>query len=148
MIKAKRKWYTLWVHRDPGMWKEPKIVWNDISEKPQFWMDLKGRIVNGECYWMTLNKEDDLNILWLCLAVANSTFIEKYYDYRFNNKLYSGKRRFMTQYVEKFPLPDPAREESKRLAELAKEIALNSSKDNYQLIDEVNQLVFEVFGVA
>ena len=39
---------------------------------------------------------------------------------RFNNKLYAGRRRFITQYVEQFPLPDPDREESKTIIALAK----------------------------
>lgn len=148
LIDAGREWYSLWVPHSPDLWEEPKIVFHDISEKPKFWIDLDGRIVNGECYWITLNKEVDSNLLWLCLAVANSTFIENYYDHKFNNKLYSGKRRFMKQYVEQFPLPDPNDEISKNLANLAKEIALNPLKDNSDLIDEVNKLVFRVFGVS
>jgi adenine-specific DNA-methyltransferase len=147
LIDAGRAWYSLWVPHSPELWEEPKIVFHDISEKPKFWIDLDGRIVNGECYWIILDEEADHNLLWLCLAVANSTFIEKYYDHKFNNKLYSGKRRFMKQYVEQFPLPDPNNQISKNLAELAKEIALNPSKDNNNLIDEVNKLVFKVFGV-
>lgn len=43
--------------------------------------------------------------IYLALAIANSHFIEKYYDVKFNTKLYSGKRRYMTQYVEQFPIP-------------------------------------------
>ena len=39
------------------------------------------------------------------LAVANSSFIVRYYDPAFHNKLYAGRRRFMTQYVKQFPLP-------------------------------------------
>ena len=41
----------------------------------------------------------------MALAVANSSFIEKLYDAKFNTKLYSGKRRYQTQYVEQFPIP-------------------------------------------
>lgn len=148
LIDAGRAWYSLWVPHNPKLWERPKIVFHDISEKPKFWIDLDGRIVNGECYWITLNEDVDDNLLWLCLAVANSLFIEKYYDHKFNNKLYSGKRRFMKQYVEQFPLPDPNNRISKDLAELAKEIALNPSKDNHDLIDRINQLVFEAFGVS
>lgn len=147
LIDAGRAWYSLWVPHSPELWEKPKIVFNDISEKPKFWIDLDGRIVNGECYWLILDEEADYNLLWLCLAVANSTFIEKYYDQKFNNKLYSGKRRFMKQYVEQFPLPDPNNQTSKKLAELAKEIVLNPSKDSSDLIDEVNKLVFKAFGV-
>ena len=148
LIDAGRAWYSLWVPHNPKLWERPKIVFHDISEKPKFWIDLDGRIVNGECYWITLNEDVDDNLLWLCLAVANSLFIEKYYDHKFNNKLYSGKRRFMKQYVEQFPLPDPNNRISKDLAELAKEIALNPSKDNHDLIDRINQLVFEAFEVG
>ena len=148
LIDAGRAWYSLWVPHNPELWKRPKIVFHDISEKPKFWIDLDGRIVNGECYWITINEDVDDNLLWLCLAVANSLFIEKYYDHKFNNKLYSGKRRFMKQYVEQFPLPDPDNRISKDLAGLAKEIALNPSKDNHDLIDRINQLVFEAFGVG
>ena len=148
LIDAGRAWYSLWVPHNPKLWERPKIVFHDISEKPKFWIDLDGRIVNGECYWITLNEDVDDNLLWLCLAVANSLFIEKYYDHKFNNKLYSGKRRFMKQYVEQFPLPDPNNRISKDLAGLAKEIALNPSKDNHDLIDRINQLVFEAFGVS
>ena len=148
LIDAGRAWYSLWVPHNPKLWERPKIVFHDISEKPKFWIDLDGRIVNGECYWITLNEDVDDNLLWLCLAVANSLFIEKYYDHKFNNKLYSGKRRFMKQYVEQFPLPDPNNRISKDLAELAKEIALNPSKDNHDLIDRINHLVFEAFGVS
>lgn len=148
LIEAGRPWYSLWVPHDPELWKDPKIVFHDISEKPKFWIDLDGRIVNGECYWITLNKEIDDSLLWLCLAVANSSFIEKYYDYKFNNKLYSGKRRFMKQYVEQFPLPNPNNQISKDLTELAKEIALNPSRDNHDSMDKINQLVFEAFGVS
>jgi hypothetical protein len=39
------------------------------------------------------------------LAVANSSFAMKFYDAVFHNKLYSGRRRFMSQYVSRFPLP-------------------------------------------
>lgn len=147
LIDAGREWYSLWVPHSPELWKEPKIVFHDISEKPKFWIDLDGGIVNGECYWITLKEGANSNLLWLCLAVANSIFIEKYYDYKFNNKLYSGKRRFMKQYVEQFPLPDPNDEVSKNLANLAKEIALNPLKDNSDLVDEVNKLVFKAFGL-
>lgn len=148
LIDAGRAWYSLWVPHSPELWEIPKIVFHDISEKPKFWIDLDGGIVNGECYWITLEEGMDSNLLWLCLAVANSEFIENYYDHKFNNKLYSGKRRFMKQYVEQFPLPDPSDDISKNLADLAKEIALGPLNDNSDLIDEVNKLVYKAFGLS
>ena len=68
-------------------------------------MDLDGTIVNGDCYWLAATDDKTTVLLWLALAVGNSSFIEAFYDRRFNNKLYAGRRRFITQYVEHFPIP-------------------------------------------
>ncbi|WP_276678328.1 Eco57I restriction-modification methylase domain-containing protein [Thalassolituus oleivorans] len=122
LVEAGRRWYELWVPQDPALWKQPKLVFRDISEKPTFWMDLEGSVVNGDCYWMVADSEEDVDLLWLACAIANSTFIEQFYDNSFNNKLYSGRRRFITQYVEKFPLPDPDLSSSRKIIELAKKI--------------------------
>lgn len=103
--KAHRNWYEIWVPQNPDSWKSRKIVFRDISETPQFWLDESGAIVNGDCYWIEINSNVSEEMVYLTLAVVNSKFIEKYYDTRFHTKLYSGKRRFMTQYVEEFPLP-------------------------------------------
>lgn len=148
VMNAGRAWYELWVPHDPGAWSSPKIVFVDISERPIFWMDTEGGIVNGECYWLQCEREGENDLLWLALAVANSTFIEAFYDHRFNNKLYSGRRRFITQYVEQFPLPDPARQEAKAIIELAKSIHENipSSTADKQISD-LNALVWSIFGL-
>ena len=68
---------------------------------------MDGSVVNGDCYWLVSQNPSDMDLLWLAAGVANSTFIERFYDLRFHNKLYAGRRRFITQYVENFPLPDP-----------------------------------------
>lgn len=146
LIKAGRNWYELWVPQDPSLWCKPKIVFPDISEKPKFWIDLDGNIVNGECYWITPSNTEDSELLWLCLAVANSKFIEMFYDYKFNNKLYSGKRRFIKQYVEEFPLPNPSLDSSKELIELSKNIYHETNLEKQQnLKDKLDQLVFKAF---
>lgn len=103
--KAHRNWYEIWVPQNPNSWKHRKIVFRDISEQPQFWLDETGAIVNGDCYWIDIFPEVMEDVVYLALAVANSSFIEKYYDIKFNTKLYSGKRRYQTQYVEQFPIP-------------------------------------------
>lgn len=148
LIEAGRSWYEMWGPQDPSAWPAPKIVFPDISGTPSFWMETGGGIVNGECYWIKCEKEGENDLLWLALAVANSTFIEAFYDHRFNNKLYAGKRRFITQYVELFPLPDPDREEAKIIIALAKSIYNNlpSSTAEQQIVD-LDALVWSVFGL-
>ena len=106
VIEAGRQWYEIWVPHSPINWLKTKIVFPDISEKPVFTLDKSGAIVSGECYWLLLNESENTDLNYLILGIANSKFIEKFYDISFPNKLYSGKRRFITQYVEKFPLPD------------------------------------------
>lgn len=148
LIDAGRNWYELWVPQDPSAWSQPKLVFPDISEKPIFWMDTSGGVVNGECYWLQCKNKDDLNLMWLALAVANSSFIETFYDYRFNNKLYAGKRRFITQYVELFPLPKPDSFESIEIINLAKEIHHKTpSIEAEKLSLEVDRLVWMAFGL-
>lgn len=148
LIEAGRRWYELWVPQDPAAWDKPKLVFPDISERPIFWIDTNGGVVGGECYWLQCTDQKDEDLLWLALAIANSTFIEAFYDHRFNNKLYSGRRRFMTQYVEQFPLPDPNQEEAISIVETAKAIyAKLPSIEAQEMEANLDEQVWRVFGL-
>ena len=149
VTKAGRKWYELWVPQNPADWECPKVVFRDISERPTFWMDLKGSIVNGDCYWLKCDTPSQEHLLWLVLCVANSSFIEKFYDYKFNNKLYSGRRRFITQYVEQFPLPDPDRSISHKMMKMAHQIFESPRyAETEHLQKHLNSMVWEAFGLS
>lgn len=148
VIEAGRLWYELWVPQDPQAWGSPKLVFRDISECPTFWIDLSGSVVNGDCYWLAASRPEETDILWLAAAVANSTFAAAFYDRRFNNKLYAGRRRFITQYVEQFPLPDPALQSSKEIIKRAKEIYdANHTVETQNMECELDKLVWQSFGL-
>ena len=148
VIRAGRRWYEIWVPQDPSAWVNPKLVFLDIAERPKFWIDTEGSIVNGECYWLRCEGNANPDLLWLALAVANSTFIEAFYDHRFHNKLYAGRRRFITQYVEHFPLPNPDSELSRSMVTLAKRIyAVIPSGEADTLARDLDGLVWRVFGL-
>jgi adenine-specific DNA-methyltransferase len=148
VIDGGRQWYELWVPQDPAGWAAPKLVFRDISEVPTFWIDLEGSIVNGDCYWMACERPQDTDLLWLAAAVANSSFIEAFYDHSFNNKLYAGRRRFITQYVERFPLPDPALPSSQDIMSMAQTIYSRVDTCNTDTLQEqLDKLVWEAFGV-
>lgn len=149
VIEARRKWFEIWVPQDPGAWDAPKLVFRDISEKPVFWIDQHQTVVNGDCYWMIAEGPESQDLLWLAAAIANSTFAEAFYDHRFHNKLYSGRRRFITQYVEQFPLPDPASQQSRQIIDTAKAIydSAGTSKAN-ELEATLNLLVWQAFGFS
>lgn len=148
VIESGRQWFEIWVPQDPSNWDAPKLVFRDISAEPTFWIDLDGSIVNGDCYWLTCVNPDSTDHLWLAAAVANSSFIEAFYDHSFNNKLYAGRRRFITQYVERFPLPNPELPRSRTIVALAKQIyeAVGTS-DADTLSKQLDKLVWEAFGV-
>ena len=120
--KAGRAWYEIWAPQDPAAWEKTKLVFRDIAKEPTFWIDRSGSVVNGDCYWMVSNSPEQTDLLWLAAAVANSNFIEKFYDIRFHNKLYAGRRRFITQYVEQFPLPNPDNVLGKTIISAAKDV--------------------------
>lgn len=149
VTNAGRRWYEIWVPQDPAAWKEPKLVFRDIAEKPTFWIDLEGTIVNGDCYWLTSERPGQEDLLWLAAAIGNSTFIEAFYDHRFNNKLYAGRRRFITQYVERFPIPDPASPLGCEIIALAKSIyATIGTTDVPALSEQLDAKVWQAFGLG
>lgn len=147
VIKAKRNWYEIWVPQNPEAWEHRKIVFRDISEEPQFWLDESKAVVNGDCYWIDIYPEVLEETIYLALAIANSKFIEKYYDLKFNTKLYSGKRRYMTQYVEQFPIPYYNSDTAKEIIKIVKEIiAENSYLVVLSYKDKLNELVDRLFS--
>lgn len=144
--KANRNWYEIWVPQNPDSWSHRKIVFRDISKHPQFWLDETGAIVNGDCYWIDIFPEVKEEALYLALAVANSPFIEKYYDFRFNNKLYSGKRRYQAQYVEQFPIPYYDTELAHEAVSLVKKIIAGGHSAFACYKKELDLLVDKIFS--
>jgi hypothetical protein len=147
VLEAGRQWYEIWVPQNPDEWKKPKIVFSDISANPRFYLDQSGSIVDGNCYWFTAEDED---ALYLLLAISNSAFILRFYDAVCGNKLYAGRRRFITQYVERFPAPDPKSAFAQRIITKTKQIcALQPfSREAASLITEVDDAIWQLFGLV
>jgi adenine-specific DNA-methyltransferase len=149
VIEAGRQWFEIWVPQQPSDWPYPRVVFPDIAEHPRFFLDRTGAVVNGDCYWFRPRPGFDENWLLLVLAVANSTFIARYYDTRFHNKLYAGRRRFMTQYVREFPLPDVADEVAQRIVSRVRVLVEgNTTEDTGEVERHIDSMVYESFGVA
>jgi len=146
--EAGRKWYEIWVPQNPLDWTKAKIVWPDIAVKPCFFLERDGAVVNGDCYWMTLRSGFSDDWLFLTLAIANSTFIERFYDTKFHNKLYARRRRFITQYVNEFPLPDIASPSAKRIVTLTQQLLrANNERELAGLEARIDQMVWRAFGL-
>jgi len=151
VIEAGRKWYEVWVPQDPGAWALSKIVVPDISPEPRFFLVDQDYVVNGDCYWITIRPGYSEDLLYLILGVANSSLMSRYHDAVFSNKLYSGRRRYITQYVGKYPLPDESTAVAREIVSLTKELVevarLDDAVLTRQLEETLDGLVYEAFGL-
>lgn len=142
LVDSGKMWYEHWVPQNLSKMKSPKIVFKDISEEPRFGIDTKENLVNGNCYWITIKDGYDEDLIYLLLGLANSNLFEKYHRIQFNNKLYSGKLRFNTQYVNKYPLPDLNSPIVSKIISLTKQVlAAQESGEAESLITKINKLV-------
>ena len=148
LLKANRTWYEYWVPQNPALWSLPKVVFPDISLYPRFCYDESGAVVNGNCYWMCANTESERQLLLLIEGVCNSDVMVKFHDLCFNNKLYSGRRRYLSQYVEQYPMPDPDSSIAKEIVNVVDSINREAdSATRYSSIKRLNVLVREAFGL-
>ncbi|HLS78234.1 MAG TPA: N-6 DNA methylase [Nocardia sp.] len=151
-----RKWFEIWVPQRPDRWPKPKIVFPDISDRARFALDRSGAVVNGDCYWISLADltgpacagHPPEQLAHLVMAVANSAFGVRFYDAVCGNRLYSGRRRWITQYVSRLPLPDPGGEPARRIAALAAELADGDRPVDAAAGQLLDELVEAAFGVG
>ncbi len=146
LIDAGRNWYEIWVPQNPSSWSKPKLVFPDISNYPRFYFDESNRVVNGNCYWIVANSPEEVELLLLIQGIANSLLMTKYHDLMFNNKLYSGRRRYFSQYVEKYPIPKNTAA-AKKIVSIVKKLNHNASSDKQALIKQLETAVAKAFGV-
>jgi hypothetical protein len=148
VIESGRQWYEIWVPHRSRDWMLPKLAFPDISETNRFFLVEEGWIVNGDCYWAKLLPGKDPSWLLLMLAVANSSFVLKFYDAVFHNKLYAGRRRFMSQYVNRFPLPKLS--QATDILDVMPRVLAASAKEApelSQLERKMEGLVWKAFGL-
>jgi hypothetical protein len=143
---AGREWYELWVPQRPALWRTPKIVFPDISVGGRFAIDRSGAVVNGDCYWFTVDELPGEDVALLMIGVANSTFGARFYDRTCGNQLYAGRRRWITQYVERFPVPEPSGAAARRVVEVARKLCEPGAGGQQDLRTLLDQAVDAAFG--
>ncbi|MGW0183696.1 Eco57I restriction-modification methylase domain-containing protein [Nocardia sp. NPDC003345] len=130
---AGRQWFEHWVPQRPHLWRVPKVVFPDISDRPRFALDRSGAVVNGDCYWISLadlgGDSGAEDLACLMMGVANSALGLRFYDAVCGNRLYSGRRRWITQYVSRLPLPDPATPAAAAIVRRVRMLAENAAAD-------------------
>ncbi|WP_440446507.1 Eco57I restriction-modification methylase domain-containing protein [Nocardia amamiensis] len=151
VTESGREWFEIWVPQRPDLWREPKLVFPDISERPRFALDRSGAVVNGDCYWISLPDlarapAEAIRLAYLLMGVANSALGLRYYDAVCGNRLYSGRRRWITQYVSRLPVPDPENARSADVIELVREFVDGRVPDPAAQA-ELDERVAAAFGV-
>lgn len=148
LMKANRDWFEMWVPQNPSYWQKPKVVFPDISIEPRFCYDESGAIVNGNCYWIAALDEEERDLLLLIEGVCNSQIMVRYHDLCFNNRLFSGRRRYLSQYIERYPIPNPHSEYAKNIVKVVKKLNSSTTPDyNNALKKQLDNLVALAFGV-
>ncbi|PPI74853.1 DNA methyltransferase [Rathayibacter rathayi] len=142
---AGRQWFEIWVAQQPGRWKSPKLVFPDISELPRFALDRSGAIVNGDCYWIAVDDIGSSDLALLMLGVANSSTAVRFYDHVCGNKLYAGRRRWISQYVSLFPIPEPSSVQSLAVVEFVRSLVEGERAVTEEVAEELDQLVIAAF---
>lgn len=146
VVEGGRQWFEIWVPHKPSMWKIPKIVFPDISADARFAIDRSGAVVNGDCYWISLADIGSEEIALLMLGVANSSLGKRFYDEVCGNKLYSGRRRWMTQYVSRLPLPDPQTDVASQLIRATRKLVESGLAPNQSDLERIDELVDAAFA--
>jgi adenine-specific DNA-methyltransferase len=147
VLKAGRAWYEIWVPQQPDAWAAPKLVWPDISDRPKFYLDCTGSVVNGDCYWSSCADRSEVEIA-LALAVTNSSFALRYYDLCCGNRLYAGRRRFITQYLEDLPIPEASSSALQDVARMVEQLRQVPGREDSQAVEaELDSAVLELFGL-
>ena len=149
VVGAGRAWHEIWVPQDPAAWALPKVVFPDISPDARFFWDAKGCIVDGNCYWITTNDPADEDLLALILGIANSSLMACYHDLSFQNKLYSQRRRHLTQYITEYPLPDRSAAPCKQIVNIVRRLTDRdpARSAHSELESQIDLLVAEAFGI-
>ncbi|MFC9664127.1 Eco57I restriction-modification methylase domain-containing protein [Nocardia sp. NPDC127606] len=149
VLDGGRKWFEIWVPQRPHLWGAPKLVFPDISERPRFALDRSGAVVNGDCYWISLTDlgagRAAIDLAYLLMGVANSALGLRFYDAVCGNRLYSGRRRWITQYVARLPVPDPG---CSAAAEIVRRVRA-LLEDGVPVADSgIDEAVAAAFGVS
>lgn len=144
--KSTNEWFE--TQDSIGFWKDfikPKIIWGEISDKPKFAYDDKGYYNEATTFLMTGEK------LKFLLGILNSKVSEWYFNL-IGTTTGMGTNRWKKYKIELLPIKIPTIEQEKNIEELVNEIIkikeVNPFSDTSNLEMEIDQLVYELYGLT
>ncbi|MEK0337695.1 MAG: TaqI-like C-terminal specificity domain-containing protein, partial [Nitrosopumilus sp.] len=94
-----KTWFEFWDSK-PICFESPKIVFPDISNQNNFYLDIKGTGYLNTCYGIFLKDDSKCHYI---LGILNSRLIE-FFIKRISPFVRGGFYRYKTKYVEQLPI--------------------------------------------
>lgn len=146
-----KEWFELWRAREPEFFEKQKIVCPRIAEKNRFALDDTGAYLSDSSVAIIPKK---INI-YLLLGLLNSKLLGVYITAI--SPFVQGKYyNYSKGYVEKLPIKFPSNKAeeviSEKIISTVKELVKLKKKDanadTMKLEDEIDDLVFELYGIS
>jgi len=144
--KTNNKWFE--TQDSISYWKDfekPKIIWGEISDKPKFAFDDNNYYPEATTFLMTGEK------LKFLLAILNSKVSEWYFN-QISTTTGMGTNRWKKYKIELLPIKMPTEIEEKNIESLVDKILSvkknNPSADTSSLESEIDQMVYELYGLT
>ena len=144
--KTSNKWFetqdqiAYWQH-----FEQPKIIWGELSDKAKFSLDEKGFYPNNTIFVLTGKS------LKFLLAILNSKAAQWYFEL-ISTTSGMGTNRWLKYKIEQFPIKEISELEQEPFINLVDKILSlkkeNSKADTQALEDEIDELVFELYGLS
>nr|WP_232623086.1 TaqI-like C-terminal specificity domain-containing protein [Pareuzebyella sediminis] len=148
--KTRKKTHGEWFETQDSIsyWEDfekPKIIWGEISDKPNFAFDDKGYYAEATTFLMTGEK------LKFLLAILNSKVSEWYFNL-IGTTTGMGTNRWKKYKIELLPVKEPSKSELIEIEKIVDKILAlknkDSSTDTMILEKEINQMVYELYGLT
>ncbi|MEC1180490.1 N-6 DNA methylase [Metasolibacillus meyeri] len=142
----KKKWFEHWTPHSFNFFEDIKILTPEIASECTFSLDVQGHFYNGTAYSIKLNENCDLDDYKYVLALLNSKVINFFHKKTITTHLESGKYRFKSPIMRKYPLVMLNKDNSKyvELVKLVNEI-LGGTKELKKIEDKINEVVFQIY---
>lgn len=135
------KWYE--IQDNTAYYREfekPKIIWADISQKPNFTIDNSMMYIDATLFMLPQNDK-------YLLGILNSTACDFYFR-SISPQIMGKNYRFKKSYLFQIPIPDAPDDLRQKIASLAQE-CLDVAKDNPDQLPtlevKLNQLVYQAY---
>jgi hypothetical protein len=139
-------WWELRACSYIGEFEKPKIIFSEIVSEPQFYYDEEGFYPEATVFFISGNNLKYLTALLNSKAV---TFLFK--SFYMGGELV-GKIRYKKGFLENVPLPIPSENTESNIDKLVDKILTlkkeNPSADTSALEKEIDQLVYELYGLT